>query len=167
MAGIIPSGPVKIPGLHGWPQSAAAAGLLDLTRPPADPTVTLPVNPSPIAPVVTVFEGGNALSDFRARQLLPALQAVEPRIEGVARPLRAPGRGPMRRSTRAERDRFAALLRYGEPFDGAGQGRRRRVVVTPRLGTVSPWASKATDIAHNCGLALRRVERVTEYRARR
>jgi phosphoribosylformylglycinamidine synthase len=38
------------------------------------------------------------------------------------------------------------------------------VIVTPRLGTVSPWASKATDIAHNCGLAMRRVERVVEYR---
>ncbi len=34
----------------------------------------------------------------------------------------------------------------------------------PRLGTVSPWASKATDIAHNCGLALHRVERLVEYR---
>ena len=37
-------------------------------------------------------------------------------------------------------------------------------MVTPRLGTVSPWASKATDIAHNCGIAIRRIERVTEYR---
>jgi phosphoribosylformylglycinamidine synthase len=36
--------------------------------------------------------------------------------------------------------------------------------VTPRFGTVSPFASKATDIAHNCGLAVRRVERVVEYR---
>ena len=34
----------------------------------------------------------------------------------------------------------------------------------PRLGTVSPWASKATDIAHNCALAVQRIERVTEYR---
>uniref|UniRef100_UPI00286CBC12 phosphoribosylformylglycinamidine synthase n=1 Tax=Roseateles sp. TaxID=1971397 RepID=UPI00286CBC12 len=38
------------------------------------------------------------------------------------------------------------------------------IVVSPRFGTVSPWASKATDIAHNCGLAVRRVERVLEYR---
>ena len=37
-------------------------------------------------------------------------------------------------------------------------------MVTPRFGTVSPWASKATDIAHNCGIALRRVERITEFR---
>jgi len=35
---------------------------------------------------------------------------------------------------------------------------------TPRFGTVSPWASKATDIAHNCGLTVQRVERVTHYR---
>jgi phosphoribosylformylglycinamidine synthase len=37
-------------------------------------------------------------------------------------------------------------------------------VVSPRLGTVSPWASKATDIARNCGLAVHRVERIVEYR---
>jgi phosphoribosylformylglycinamidine synthase len=38
------------------------------------------------------------------------------------------------------------------------------LIVAPRIGTVSPWASKATDIAHNCGLPIRRVERMTEYR---
>ncbi|MGD8853453.1 MAG: phosphoribosylformylglycinamidine synthase [Gammaproteobacteria bacterium] len=32
--------------------------------------------------------------------------------------------------------------------------------VVPRLGTISPWSSKATDIAHNCGLlSVRRIER--------
>jgi len=32
--------------------------------------------------------------------------------------------------------------------------------VVPRIGTISPWSSKATDIAHNCGLAsVRRIER--------
>src|SRR5690606_1650635 len=36
--------------------------------------------------------------------------------------------------------------------------------VIPRLGTVSPWASKATDIAHNCGLlGIRRIERGIRY----
>src|SRR5690606_16237481 len=34
---------------------------------------------------------------------------------------------------------------------------------TPRLGTISPWASKATDIVHNCGIDIHRVERVTAY----
>jgi phosphoribosylformylglycinamidine synthase len=38
------------------------------------------------------------------------------------------------------------------------------LLVTPRLGTISPWASKATDIAHNCGFAgIRRIERGIAY----
>ncbi|HEY1231433.1 MAG TPA: phosphoribosylformylglycinamidine synthase, partial [Ramlibacter sp.] len=51
---------------------------------------------------------------------------------------------------------------YGEPFEGGTQG--ELFVVTPRLGTVSPWASKATDIAHNCGLQVKRLERAVEFR---
>ncbi|HWT17781.1 MAG TPA: phosphoribosylformylglycinamidine synthase, partial [Variovorax sp.] len=118
--------------------------------------------PAPQAlPVVTFFEGGSALSDFRARQLLPKLQAIDARIEGVS------ARFVHLVVTDAALDaagheRFAALLTYGEPFEAPAKA-GASVVVTPRLGTVSPWASKATDIAHNCGLALRRVERVTQY----
>lgn len=134
--------------------------------PAADPNVTLPVNPSSpravhAAPVVSFFEGGSALSDFRARQLLPRLQAVEPRIEGLSARFvhLVVTDDPL---DQAAKERFAALLGYGEPFVAPAKA-GSTVVVTPRLGTVSPWASKATDIAHNCGLALRRVERVTEY----
>ena len=36
---------------------------------------------------------------------------------------------------------------------------RERLYVVPRLGTISPWASKATDIAKLCELPVRRVER--------
>ena len=59
-------------------------------------------------------------------------------------------------------DKLAALLTYGDAYEGNDEG--DLIVVAPRLGTVSPWASKATDIAHNCGLGIRRVERVVEYR---
>ncbi|MGQ0511085.1 MAG: phosphoribosylformylglycinamidine synthase [Betaproteobacteria bacterium] len=54
------------------------------------------------------------------------------------------------------------LLRYGEPaLDAAGE----LFLVAPRLGTISPWSSKATDIARNCGLAgVLRIERGTVYR---
>ncbi|MBF4318656.1 hypothetical protein EAY30_27705, partial [Vibrio anguillarum] len=38
------------------------------------------------------------------------------------------------------------------------------LLVTPRPGTISPWSSKATDIAHNCGLVdVKRLERGTAY----
>jgi len=111
--------------------------------------------------VVTFFEGGSALSEFRARQLLPKLQAVDSRIEGLSARFVHLVVTDVAIDPPA-RERFAALLGYGEPFVAPAKA-GPTVVVTPRLGTVSPWASKATDIAHNCGLALRRVERVTEY----
>jgi phosphoribosylformylglycinamidine synthase len=110
---------------------------------------------------ITEFEGGQALSDFRIQQLLPRLQAVHPKIAGIAARyvhLVASDHA----FTPQERERLAALLTYGEPYLGAGDG--PLLVVTPRLGTVSPWASKATDIAHNCGIAIRRIERAVEYR---
>ena len=114
-----------------------------------------------LTPHLTAFEGGNALSAFRAQALLGRLQEVSGRVTGISAravhwvwteaPLGA-----------AERERFGALLAYGEP--AAAEAHGELVVVTPRFGTVSPWASKATDIARNCGLVLKRVERVVEYR---
>jgi len=107
------------------------------------------------------FEGGNALSAFRAQALLPRLQAISPRITAVhARHVHwVWSDQPLPRDAH---DKLAALLTYGDAYAGPADG--ALVLVAPRLGTVSPWASKATDIAHNCGLAIRRVERVTEYR---
>ncbi|MEO8156069.1 MAG: phosphoribosylformylglycinamidine synthase, partial [Rhizobacter sp.] len=107
------------------------------------------------------FEGGNALSAFRAQALLPRLQAVSPRITGVhARHVHWVWSEAL--LARDAADKAGALLRYGDAYAGPTEG--PLILVAPRLGTVSPWASKATDIAHNCGLAIKRVERVTEYR---
>ena len=110
---------------------------------------------------ITEFEGGNALSPFRRQQLLPALQAIEPNVIGIAARFVHLVTTATAPST-ALSDQLKALLHYGEPDDGGADG--VLIVVAPRLGTVSPWASKATDIAHSCGLAVRRVERVTHYR---
>ncbi len=113
---------------------------------------------------ITEFEGGNALGSFRIRQLLPRLRSVHEGIFAIgARYVhlvltQEPPSGALK-------DQLGALLNYGEPYDpGPEPSRAALVVVSPRLGTVSPWASKATDIAHNCALALRRIERVVEYR---
>jgi len=110
---------------------------------------------------ITTFEGGNALSDFRMAQLLPRLAAISPQIQGIsARFVHLVATSePL---ADAPKQTLSALLTYGEPYVGPVDG--PSIVVSPRIGTVSPWASKATDIAHNCGLAVRRVERLTEYR---
>ena len=113
---------------------------------------------------LTQFEGGNALSSFRAQQLLTDLVAIHPKITGIAARfvhLVATDAAP----TPALQERLQALLTYGDPYEGPqGPADGTALVVTPRLGTISPWASKATDIARNCGLEVFRVERITEYR---
>ena len=107
------------------------------------------------------FEGGNALAPHQVQALLPKLQAINPKISGVdARFVHWVALD--KALDHAELDKLAALLTYGDAYEGGAEG--DLIVVAPRLGTVSPWASKATDIAHNCGLAIRRVERVTEFR---
>ena len=110
---------------------------------------------------LTHFEGGSALSNFRAAALLARLREANPRIAAVhARHVHwVCSDAPL---SHAEHRKLEGLLRYGPAYAGAHDG--VLIVVAPRLGTVSPWASKATDIAHNCGLVLRRIERVTEYR---
>src|SRR5580692_9990765 len=106
--------------------------------------------------------GAPALSQFRLDHLLRALQTQDPRITALhSRWLHFVD--DSRRLTEAELDVLAKLLTYGsrtQPPADAGQ----RVLVTPRVGTESPWSSKATDIVHVCGLdAVRRVERGTVY----
>ena len=109
---------------------------------------------------LTHFEGGNALSEFRARALLEKLRAAAPSIESVrARYLHVVWTdAPLSEADRARAER---LLRYGDPF--VPRNAELSLIVAPRLGTISPWASKATDIARNCGLPVHRVERVAEF----
>ncbi len=118
---------------------------------------------------LTTFEGEpcgiNALSDFRAQRLLSQLQTIDARINSVTARfvhLVATDVPP----SDAEKKQLAALTTYGEPGPAATAklADTALFIVSPRFGTVSPWASKATDIAHNCGLAVKRIERITEYR---
>ncbi|OOG39716.1 phosphoribosylformylglycinamidine synthase [Polaromonas sp. A23] len=118
---------------------------------------------------LTTFEGEpqgiNALSDFRVQQLLPRLQAIHDKIVGISARFvhLVATEAPVDEKLKA---RLSALLSYGDPCSpGSGKADEELlVIVSPRFGTVSPWASKATDIAHNCGLAIKRIERITEYR---
>ncbi len=65
--------------------------------------------------------------------------------------------------TAAERELLEQVLSYGPPRE-AQEPAGTQAVVVPRFGTISPWSSKASDIAHNCGLqAIRRIERGTRF----
>ena len=111
-----------------------------------------------------ILEGGNALSDFRIQQLVPRLQAICPDVVGLS------GQylhlvASVTSLEDAAQQTLKQLLTYGDPAPSeANAAASWTLYVSPRLGTVSPWASKATDIAHNCGLSLRRIERLVSYR---
>jgi phosphoribosylformylglycinamidine synthase len=110
--------------------------------------------------LVYTFSGATALSDFRIARLLPRLQEVDSRVSAVSARYRhfVKTRSPL---VESQQRILEALLTYGDPGqDGPGE----QFLVIPRLGTISPWASKATDIAHNCGLeTIERIERGVVY----
>ena len=109
------------------------------------------------------FPGPTSLSDFRRNKLLADLQAEVPGITDltaayihfaeVSRPLKD-----------SELRGLESVLHYGPEYKTVDFADAYYLVV-PRLGTVSPWSSKATDIARRCGLeAVLRIERGIEYR---
>ncbi len=62
-----------------------------------------------------------------------------------------------------EQQKLEQLLKYG-PSLPEHEPTGRLLLVTPRPGTISPWSSKATDIAYNCGLLqIQRIERGIAY----
>jgi phosphoribosylformylglycinamidine synthase len=109
--------------------------------------------------------GAPALSSFRLAKLLARLRALEPAVTGLdsrfihfidlERPL-----------TRQELGILERLLTYGPRIAASlKEGEGEQLLVVPRPGTVSPWSSKATDIARVCGLeAVRQIERGIVYR---
>ena len=115
---------------------------------------------SPLA--MLILPGSNALPSFRTQGLLSRLQALVPAIVGVTGHYThfIDSTAPL---CPDETARLEALLTYGEPYAGGNEG--ELFVVIPRFGTISPWASKATDIAHNCGMSqIKRIERGISYR---
>ncbi len=107
------------------------------------------------------LSGAPALSVFRLARLLERSRAIDPRVGAVhARFVyfvwfdAEPAAG-----VRARLVELLGALAEARPDSG------QPLWVVPRIGTVSPWASKATDIAHSCGFdTVRRIERGIEYR---
>ena len=104
--------------------------------------------------------GALAVSDFRIAKLRPALEKLHPGLGGVT--ARFVHFVDLERNLDAdERALLERLLTYGprEPED-LPRARGSELIVVPRFGTISPWSSKATDIARVCGLdAVLRIER--------
>ncbi len=117
------------------------------------------------------FRGSPALSPFRLEKLLAALRQRVPAVTQIRAEFVHFVDGSL---TAPDREVLERLLQYGPrtvtshslALTGARETGRETpsavplFLVIPRPGSISPWSSKATDIAHNCGLRrIRRIER--------
>ena len=109
-----------------------------------------------------ILRGSPALSEFRIKKLLSLCNEHKLPVTGIYAEFYhfANVSAPL---TQDEQQELARLLTYGPRIaEHSPQG--ELFLVTPRPGTISPWSSKATDIAHNCGLEkVQRLERGTAY----
>src|SRR5262245_42691154 len=108
------------------------------------------------------FRGAPALSSFRIERLLAALRRIAPAVRAIEVEF-VHFVDTERELAPAELAILERLLDFdrGAPPEPPGQ----LLLTVPRPGTVSPWSSKATDIAQVCGLAaVRRIERGKAWR---
>ncbi|WP_145130111.1 phosphoribosylformylglycinamidine synthase [Pseudomonas sp. URMO17WK12:I11] len=109
-----------------------------------------------------ILRGAPALSAFRHGKLLEQLSQKVPAVTGLYAEFAhfADTDGEL---TADQQQVLGRLLKYG-PSVPVQEPAGRLFLVVPRLGTISPWASKASDIAHNCGLqSIQRLERGIAY----
>jgi phosphoribosylformylglycinamidine synthase len=110
------------------------------------------------------LRGAPAHSDARRRRLLQTLRASRPTLLNLETEF-VFFVEPTRALSAAEQHVLHSLLLDGVKADAAPPAGSVELFAIPRLGTISPWSSKATEIVHNCGLdAVLRVERGIVYR---
>ena len=104
-----------------------------------------------------VLEGQPALSQFRRERLETRLQALSPGVR-VAGAWHVYWIEPEAAAQAVDSAALHRILQAGDS-PAAREGDATSRYVAPRLGTISPWASKATELLRGAGLAVKRVER--------
>ena len=112
------------------------------------------------------LRGAPALSASRSAILLRTIQDLAPEISGLgadfAHFVHLSSSAPS--LTPDEKQVLQRLLHYGPRRNQVQTPKGQLILVVPRVGTLSPWSSKATDIAHICGLEkIERLERGIAY----
>ncbi len=105
--------------------------------------------------------GGNALSRFRHKKLVSLLQTIDSSISDIQAAY-VHFIDTDKALSKKDSKQLKKLLAYGE--SGSVQTTGELFLIIPRIGTISPWSSKATDIVCSSGLtSINRVERGVAY----
>lgn len=125
-----------------------------------------------------VLPGNSSLSVSKRKGILTAIQAICPSVESIdaiyihlIKCCSAEAEAILLNRNSTHRKLLDALLEYGDDFclpgtkDALETGQKNLVYVLPRPGSISPWSSKATDIAYICNLGkyIERIERGIAY----
>ena len=109
-----------------------------------------------------ILRGSSALSDYKLDKLVLALRQAQVEVGGISTAY-VHLIDCKETLTDSQKEVLGKILTYG-PVDSAHEDQGELFLVVPRIGTISPWATKATDIAHNCGLTqIHRIERGIAY----
>jgi phosphoribosylformylglycinamidine synthase len=124
--------------------------------------LSTPATDLPVESANSILElaGQSALSAFRLKKLLTQLQLIDTRITSVSARY-SYFVSISKALTPDDREHLDALLLAGDAIEEFPDG-AQLIYTAPRPGTISPWSSKATDIAHACRLhGIARIERGT------
>ncbi|WP_146449314.1 phosphoribosylformylglycinamidine synthase [Vibrio kanaloae] len=98
-----------------------------------------------------ILRGSPALSEFRVNKLLELCRELSLPVTGIYAEF-AHFADLTADLDESEVEKLEKLLTYGPTIE-EHEPQGLLLLATPRPGTISPWSSKSTDIAHNCGLA--------------
>lgn len=110
--------------------------------------------------------GSSMLSDFNKQKLLQALSQKGVKVSDISANY-VHFVDTNEALSKEQEQTLQSLLTYGPKSKTSEHAKPENlsIVISPRAGTISPWSSKATNIAHNCGLsAINRIERGVEYK---
>lgn len=112
--------------------------------------------------MIRIFKGLSALSSFRREKILADAKKISSKVESISAQYIHVVEIDQELNSKQEQI-IKSLLNYNREY-GLAQPKGHTFITVPRVGTISPWSSKATDIIRNMGVnEVKRVERVVLF----
>jgi len=108
--------------------------------------------------IISPFYGSRVYSEFRKSDLLKGAKESSFDIKDLTSSHLHVIESKKKLSSKDEKS-LNQILTYGEDIKEVLVP-ENTIFIGPRIGTISPWSSRATDIIHHCGINILRIERI-------